>query len=70
LSLANGGGLAKQDQEGGLKSVVDVGFLPEQATANAANHLPMPLDQGGEGQRVLAFDKTQQQVSIIRGAAL
>jgi hypothetical protein len=60
LSLANGGGLAEQDQEGGLKSVIDVGFLPEQAAANTANHRPMPLDQSGEGQRVLAFEKTEQ----------
>jgi hypothetical protein len=64
LSLANGVGLAEQDQECSLKSVVDLGFLPKQATANTAHHHPMPLDQSGESHRVFAFDKPLEQFPV------
>jgi hypothetical protein len=62
-------GLAEQHEKSGLKSIIDVGFLAEQPAANAADHRPMPLHQGGEGGRVPALDEPRQQIPVISSAA-
>ena len=41
-------GLAHQNQESGLKGILRVVRIGQYAPANAQDHRPMPLDQGGE----------------------
>ena len=43
-------GLPNQDQERGLKRIVGVSRVSQNAAADAEHHRPVPLDQNGERQ--------------------
>ena len=46
--VADGGGAADEDQEGGLEGVLGVVLVAEDRTADAEDHRPVTLEQGGE----------------------
>ena len=56
--------LPGQDQERRLAGVVGVGRVAEDPAADAADHRPVPLDQGGEGGLVLVAGESPEQVAI------
>ena len=43
-------GLVHQNQERGLKGIVHLGRLPQQAPAQGAHHRPMPIHERGKGR--------------------
>ena len=58
------GGLAPQQEEGGLEGVVGVVGVVEHASADAQDHRPVPADQGLEGQLVAVGDVSFQEPRI------
>jgi hypothetical protein len=57
IGIANGAWLAEQEQKRGLKDIVDVWRLPEQALTDPANHGTVPLHEGGEGGLIMFCDE-------------
>jgi hypothetical protein len=62
--LADGGRLAGQHEEGGLKGVFGVLEVTQDVAANAKYHRSVTLDQGGEGRFVALRGETLQQLAI------
>jgi hypothetical protein len=48
LSCADVCGLLGQDEEHGLKSIIGIGGIAENASADAHHHWPMPSNEDGE----------------------
>jgi hypothetical protein len=63
------GGLAGQDEEGGLEGVLGV-VVAEQAAADAPDHRPVPFDKCGEGGRVPLLQETPQELPVGQAGAV
>jgi len=64
LSLANGGGLLGQDEEGGLQGVLGVVGIPQGAPADAQDHRPVTAEQRLEGGLVMAAQEGPEQGAV------
>ena len=56
--------LADEDQEGGLKGVLDVVGAAEDRAADAQYHRPVPLDQGREGRFIPPREEPIQELAV------
>jgi hypothetical protein len=63
--------LPHEDQEDRLAGVVGVGLVPEDSTADAEDHRPMPSHQGGERGLVAGGGEPVEQLAVgrLRGRA-
>ncbi len=52
--------LARQHEEDGLKSILRIGSIVENPTANAEHHPPVAMDQHGESVLVSGREATKQ----------
>ena len=73
IGIADRVGLAGEDQEGGLESILGVVQVAKHAPANAQNHRPMAPGQRRESGLLALGAKALQQLSIcqlggVRGA--
>jgi hypothetical protein len=64
LGLADRVGLAGEDEEGGLESVLGVVQAAEHAPADAQDHGAVPLDQGGEGRLLPPLGEALEQLRV------
>jgi hypothetical protein len=62
--LADGGGVACQQQEGGLEAVLGRVLVEQHAAADAQHQRAVPPHQGREGVRVVAAQVGAQQVAV------
>src|SRR5262249_37666676 len=64
LGPADGGRLPGEEEERRLESVLRVLLLPQHPPADAQDHRPVPLDEGGEGRLVGAGREAQQELAV------
>jgi hypothetical protein len=62
--MVEAGGLAGEDEEGGLEGVLGVLHVAKDAAAQAEHERSVSLDEGGEGGLLTAVDESLQQVRI------
>jgi hypothetical protein len=58
--------LADQDEERGLKSILRISLIPENAPANAQHHRPVPLDQSCESVGGVSSDENFQKFPVCK----
>ncbi len=66
FAVADRGGAADQDQEGGLEGVLDVSLVAKHAATDAQDHRPVPRDQSGERRLVAAGYVALQQRALAQ----
>jgi hypothetical protein len=66
-ALANGAGLAGEDQKGRLKNVLGVLVMVEDPPADAQDRRSMPFHEGGEGGFVAAAREALEQLTVRHG---
>jgi hypothetical protein len=64
LGPPQGGRLAGEQQESGLKDVVGVVLIVEDAPAQPQDHRPVAADQGGKGGLVVMGGEALQQLAV------
>jgi hypothetical protein len=60
----DGCGLADQDEEGGLETVLGIVNIAQDAPAHTEDHGPMPAHQRREGRLIPALNKQVQQIAV------
>jgi len=64
--LANGSGLAGEDQERGLPGVLGVVWVTERPPAHAEDQRSVAFDEHGESGVVLVADESLQQLAVAQ----
>src|SRR5262249_29622929 len=66
LVVADGVGLLRQGEEGGLEGILGVLLVVQDVAANTGDQRAMPVDQGGKGGPVVAGGESVQQLVVIQ----
>ena len=64
ITFANGTRFLGENQERGLKCILGVAGVLQDAAANTVDHLPMPLNQSGEGTFIPVGPEAVEQLTI------
>ncbi len=64
MPFANGAGRARQHQERGLKGILGLMLVAEQATADAAHQVAVPVDQRLERGLFMSQGETLEQAAV------